>query len=76
MIKRTRSRIKVDDLSLLSLGDKVKSSVTREELVVEPLLLHPEEPRLRWLGLCINATLVKWFPGMSWWARRDLREDL
>ncbi|KAI3352329.1 hypothetical protein L3Q82_005297 [Scortum barcoo] len=33
-----------------SLRDKVRSSVTREELGVEPLLLHIERSQLRWLG--------------------------
>ncbi|KAK7922378.1 hypothetical protein WMY93_009280 [Mugilogobius chulae] len=30
--------------------DRVRSSVTREELGVEPLLLHVERSQLRWLG--------------------------
>ncbi|KAK3536545.1 hypothetical protein QTP86_013744, partial [Hemibagrus guttatus] len=33
-----------------SLRDRVGSSVTREELGVEPLLLHIERGQLRWLG--------------------------
>ena len=33
-----------------SLKDRVRSSVTREELRVEPLLLHIERSQLRWLG--------------------------
>uniref|UniRef100_A0AAV2MQG6 ribonuclease H n=1 Tax=Knipowitschia caucasica TaxID=637954 RepID=A0AAV2MQG6_KNICA len=33
-----------------SLRDRVRSSVTREELGVEPLLLHVERNQLRWLG--------------------------
>ncbi|KAI3362885.1 hypothetical protein L3Q82_001925 [Scortum barcoo] len=33
-----------------SLRDRVRSSVTREELGVEPLLLHIERSQLRWLG--------------------------
>ncbi|KAK3556755.1 hypothetical protein QTP70_016699 [Hemibagrus guttatus] len=32
------------------LRDRVRSSVTREELGVEPLLLHIERGQLRWLG--------------------------
>ncbi|KAK3530371.1 hypothetical protein QTP86_024408 [Hemibagrus guttatus] len=32
-----------------SLRDRVRSSVTREELGVEPLLLHIERGQLRWL---------------------------
>uniref|UniRef100_A0A3B5KJ05 Transposase Tc1-like domain-containing protein n=1 Tax=Xiphophorus couchianus TaxID=32473 RepID=A0A3B5KJ05_9TELE len=34
----------------LSLRDRVRSSVIREELRVEPLLLHIERSQLRWLG--------------------------
>ncbi|KAI3352977.1 hypothetical protein L3Q82_019551, partial [Scortum barcoo] len=33
-----------------SLRDNVRSSVTQEELGVEPLLLHIERSQLRWLG--------------------------
>ncbi|KAI3356330.1 hypothetical protein L3Q82_017556, partial [Scortum barcoo] len=33
-----------------SLRDRVRSSVIREELGVEPLLLHIERSQLRWLG--------------------------
>ncbi len=33
-----------------SLRDRVRSSVTREELRVEPLLLDIERSQLRWLG--------------------------
>ncbi len=33
-----------------SLRDRVRSSVTREELIVEPLLLDIERSQLRWLG--------------------------
>ena len=33
-----------------SLRDRVRSSVTREELGVEPLLLRIERSQLRWLG--------------------------
>ncbi|KAK3542752.1 hypothetical protein QTP70_001880 [Hemibagrus guttatus] len=33
-----------------SLRDRVRSSVTREKLGVEPLLLHIERGQLRWLG--------------------------
>ena len=32
------------------LRDRVRSSVTREELRVEPLCLHVERSQLRWLG--------------------------
>ncbi|KAK3557745.1 hypothetical protein QTP86_000302 [Hemibagrus guttatus] len=56
MTKRVRSRIQAAEMSFLrrvagcSLRDRVRSSVTREELGVEPLLLHIERGQLRWLG--------------------------
>uniref|UniRef100_A0A672GTN4 Reverse transcriptase domain-containing protein n=4 Tax=Salarias fasciatus TaxID=181472 RepID=A0A672GTN4_SALFA len=56
MTERTRSRIQAAEMSFLrrvagrSLRDRVRSSVTREELGVEPLLLHIERNQLRWLG--------------------------
>ncbi|KAK3544079.1 hypothetical protein QTP86_001145, partial [Hemibagrus guttatus] len=56
MNERVRSRIQAAQMSLLrrvagrSLRDRVRSSVTREELGVEPLLLHIERGQLRWLG--------------------------
>ncbi|KAK7940110.1 hypothetical protein WMY93_003436 [Mugilogobius chulae] len=56
MTERTRSRIQAVEMSFLrrvagrSLRDRVRSSVTREELGVEPLLLHIERGQLRWLG--------------------------
>ncbi len=56
MTERTRSRIQAVEMSFLrrvagrSLIDRVRSSVTREELRVEPLLLHIERGQLRWLG--------------------------
>ncbi|KAK3508331.1 hypothetical protein QTP70_021477, partial [Hemibagrus guttatus] len=56
MTERVRSRIQVAKMSFLrrvaghSLRDRVRSSVTREELGVEPLLLHIERGQLRWLG--------------------------
>ncbi|KAK7921963.1 hypothetical protein WMY93_008865 [Mugilogobius chulae] len=56
MTERTRSRIQAVEMSFLrrvagrSLRDRVRSSVTREELRVEPLLLHIERGQLRWLG--------------------------
>ncbi|GAA6083797.1 uncharacterized protein LOC111191400, partial [Tachysurus ichikawai] len=56
MTKRTRSWIQADEMSFLcrvagrSLRERVRSSVTREELRVEPLLLHIERSQLRWLG--------------------------
>ncbi|KAI3354770.1 hypothetical protein L3Q82_004596 [Scortum barcoo] len=56
MTERTRSRIQAAEMSFLrrvagrSLRDRVRSSVTREELGVEPLLLRIERSQLRWLG--------------------------
>ncbi|KAK3560105.1 hypothetical protein QTP86_033893, partial [Hemibagrus guttatus] len=56
MTERVRSRIQAPEMSFLrrvagrSLRDRVRSSVTREELGVEPLLLHIERGQLRWLG--------------------------
>ncbi len=55
MTERTRSRIQVAEMSFLrrvaghTLRDRVRSSVTWEELGVEPLLLHIERNQLRWL---------------------------
>ncbi|KAK3556749.1 hypothetical protein QTP70_016703 [Hemibagrus guttatus] len=56
MTERVRSRIQAAEMSFLrrvagrSLRDRVRSSVTREELGVELLLLHIERGQLRWLG--------------------------
>ncbi|KAK3517255.1 hypothetical protein QTP70_001470 [Hemibagrus guttatus] len=56
MTERVRSRIQAAEMSFLcrvagrSFRDRVRSSVTREELGVEPLLLHIERGQLRWLG--------------------------
>ncbi|KAK3570217.1 hypothetical protein QTP86_016528 [Hemibagrus guttatus] len=56
MNERVRSRIQAAEMSFLrrvagrSLRDRVRSSVTREELGVELLLLHIERGQLRWLG--------------------------
>ncbi|GAA6083977.1 receptor-type tyrosine-protein phosphatase F-like, partial [Tachysurus ichikawai] len=41
---------RISSLLFRSLRDRVRSSVTREELRVEPLLLHIERSQLRWLG--------------------------
>ncbi|CAM4549683.1 unnamed protein product [Leuciscus chuanchicus] len=55
MTERTRSRIQAAEMSFLrtvagrSLRDRVRSSVTREELRAEPLLLHIMRDQLRWL---------------------------
>ncbi|KAK3553558.1 hypothetical protein QTP70_004565 [Hemibagrus guttatus] len=56
MTERIRSRIQAAEMSFLrrvagrSLRDRVRSSVIREELGVEPLLLHIKRGQLRWLG--------------------------
>ncbi|KAK3514742.1 hypothetical protein QTP70_029692 [Hemibagrus guttatus] len=56
MTERVRSRIQAAEMSFLrrvagrSLRDRIRSSVTREELGVEPLLLRIERGQLRWLG--------------------------
>ncbi len=56
MTERTRSRIQAAEMSFLrrvagrSLRDRVRSSVTREELRVEQLLLDIKRSQLRWLG--------------------------
>ena len=56
MTKRIRSWIQAAKTSFLrrvagrSVRDRVKRSVTQEELGVEPLLLHIERRQLRWLG--------------------------
>nr|XP_054599772.1 uncharacterized protein LOC129164266 [Nothobranchius furzeri] len=53
---RMRSRIQAAEMSFLrrvaglSLRDRVRSSVIREGLGVDPLLLHIERSQLRWLG--------------------------
>ncbi len=56
MTERTIFRLQAAKMSFLhrvaghSLRDRVKSSVTREELRLEPLLLDIERSQLRWLG--------------------------
>ncbi|KAK3545104.1 hypothetical protein QTP70_000616 [Hemibagrus guttatus] len=68
MTERVRSRIQAAEMSFLrrvagrSLRDRVRSSVTREELGVEPLLLHIERGQLRWLGHLFRMTLGR-LPG-------------
>ncbi|KAK3571000.1 hypothetical protein QTP86_033564, partial [Hemibagrus guttatus] len=55
MTERVRSQIQAAEMSFLrrvagrSLRDRVRTSVTREELGVQPLLLHIERGQLRWL---------------------------
>ena len=56
LTERTRSRIQAAEIRFLgrvagfSLRDKVRSSVIREGLGVEPLLLRVERSQLRWFG--------------------------
>ncbi|TWW64333.1 hypothetical protein D4764_03G0013410 [Takifugu flavidus] len=56
MTERTRSRVQAAEMSFLlrvaelSLRDRVRSSAIREEVGVEPLLLHIERSQMRWLG--------------------------
>ena len=56
MTERTRSRIQAAEMRFLrrvagfSLRDRVRSSVIREGLGVEPLLLRVERSQLRWFG--------------------------
>ncbi|KAK3569395.1 hypothetical protein QTP86_027811 [Hemibagrus guttatus] len=62
MTERVRSRIQAAEMSFLhrvagrSLRDRVRSSVTREELRVEPLLLYIERGQLMWLGHLFQMT--------------------
>ncbi|KAK3524961.1 hypothetical protein QTP86_011742 [Hemibagrus guttatus] len=68
MTERVRSWIQKAEMSFLhrvagcSLRDRVRSSVTREELRVEPLLLHIEMRQLRWLGHLFRMPLGR-LPG-------------
>uniref|UniRef100_A0A8D0DB40 C2H2-type domain-containing protein n=1 Tax=Sander lucioperca TaxID=283035 RepID=A0A8D0DB40_SANLU len=56
MTERTRSRVQAAEMGFLRrvagvfLRDRVRSSVIREELGVEPLLLRVERSQLRWFG--------------------------
>ncbi len=74
MSKRSRSRIQAAEISFLrrvagcSLRDRVRSSVTREELRVEPLLLDIERSQLRWLGQLFRMP-PGCLPGEVFWAR-------
>ena len=55
MAERTRSQIQMVEISFLhrvaghTLRYRVRSSVTREELGVQPLLLHIQRDQLRWI---------------------------
>ncbi len=74
MTERTRSRIQATEMSFLrrvagrSLRERVRSSVTREKLRVEPLLLHIERGQLRWLGHLFRMPPGR-LPGKLFWAR-------
>ncbi|KAK3529274.1 hypothetical protein QTP70_024827, partial [Hemibagrus guttatus] len=73
MTERIRSRIQAAKMSFLcrvagcSLRDRVRSSVTREELEVEPLLLHIKRGQLRWLGHLFRMPPGR-LPGEVFWA--------
>ena len=68
MTERTRSRVQAAEMGFLrrvagvSLRDRVRSSVIREGLGVEPLLLCIKRSRLRWFG-----HLVRMPPGRFPW---------
>ncbi len=72
MTERIRSRIQAAEMSFLrrvagrSLRDRVRSSVTREELGVEPLLLHIERSQLRWLGYLFGCPRDAFLGRCSW----------
>ena len=59
--ERTRSRIQAAEMGFLrrvsglSLRDRVRSSVIREGLGVEPLLLRIERSQMRWLGHLVRT---------------------
>ena len=56
MTERDRSRVQAAEMRYLlavvgrTILDRIPSSVTREELGVEPLLLHVERGQMKWLG--------------------------
>uniref|UniRef100_A0A8C6PI18 Reverse transcriptase domain-containing protein n=1 Tax=Nothobranchius furzeri TaxID=105023 RepID=A0A8C6PI18_NOTFU len=72
--EKTRSRIQAAEMSFLlrvagfSLRDRVRSSVMREGLGVDPLLLHIERSQLRWLGHLVRMPLGR-LPGEVFRAR-------
>ncbi|KAJ0002535.1 hypothetical protein NQD34_007684 [Periophthalmus magnuspinnatus] len=73
MTERTRSWIQAAEMGFLcrvagrTLRDRVRSSVTREELGVEPLLLHVERNQLRWLGHLLRMPPGR-LPRQVFWA--------
>uniref|UniRef100_A0A8C6LTA7 Reverse transcriptase domain-containing protein n=1 Tax=Nothobranchius furzeri TaxID=105023 RepID=A0A8C6LTA7_NOTFU len=72
--ERTRSWIQAAEMSFLrrvaglSLRDRVRSSVIREGLGVDLLLLHIERSQLRWLGHLVRMP-PGCLPGEVFWAR-------
>ncbi len=78
MTERTRSQIQAAKMSFLrrvagcSLRDSMRSSVTREDLRVEPLLLDIERSQLRWLGHLFRMPLGR-LPGEVFQARPTRR---
>ena len=71
--ERTRSRIQAAEMGFLrrvaglSLRDRVRSSVIRERLKVEPLLLRIERSQLRWFGHLVRMPPGR-LPGEVFWA--------
>ncbi|XP_057696067.1 uncharacterized protein LOC130918404 [Corythoichthys intestinalis] len=80
MTERTRLRIQAAEMSFLrrvaglSLRDRVRSSVIREGLGVEPLLLHVERSQLRWCSGSIPAHIRKRFDPRQIRDNNDLPE--
>ena len=68
MTESIRSRVQAAEMRFLrrvagiSLRDRVRSSVTRERLGVEPLLLRLERRQLRWFGHLVRMPLKR-LPG-------------
>ncbi|KAK3533211.1 hypothetical protein QTP70_013614 [Hemibagrus guttatus] len=78
MTERVRSQIQVVEMSFLRrvagrfFRDRVRRSVTREELGVEPLLLHIERGQLRWLGhLFLDASWTSPWRGVPGMPHRE-----
>ncbi|KAK3541945.1 hypothetical protein QTP86_008164 [Hemibagrus guttatus] len=77
MTERIRSRIQAAEMSFLrrvagcSLRDRVRSSVTQEELGVQPLLLHIERGQLSWLGHVSDASWTSPWGGVSGMPHRE-----
>ena len=81
MTERTRSRVQAAEMSFLrrvaglSLRDRVRSSVIREELGVDPLLLRVEKSQMRWLGHLVRMPPGR-LPGEVFRARPTGRRPL